>query len=82
MSRVQSQLLEIETNKKLLCRKGICLLLSQLLATTTSQVLESIKRRCRYELFGCDFEFHESSVMDWKTSLEKIQGDKPRVASN
>ena len=36
MSRVQSQLLEIETNKKLLCRKGSRSLLSWPEATTTS----------------------------------------------
>jgi len=43
------------------------------------KVLESIKRRCRYELFGCDFAFHESSVL---VAHEKVCDLRPEGAAD
>ena len=42
-------------------------------------MLESIKRRCRYELFGCDFAFHESSVL---VAHEKVCDLRPEGAAD
>ena len=80
MPRVQGELLEGQTNEKLLCRKGFHCCCPSLAPTITPlQVLESMRRTCRYELFGCDFAFNESAVL---VAHEKVCHLKPEGASD
>merc|ERR1712212_592769 len=43
------------------------------------KVLETIRRRCRYELFGCDFAYNESAVL---VAHEKVCDLKPEGAAD
>ena len=45
----------------------------------TLQVLETMRRRCRYELFGCDFAYNESAVL---VAHEKVCDLKPEGATD
>ena len=78
MSSVQGELLEGQTNEKLLCRKGSHNPLAPT-TITTLQVLETMRRRCRYELFGCDFAYNESAVL---VAHEKVCDLKPEGATD
>jgi len=49
------------------------------MAPTIHQVLETMRRRCRYELFGCDFAYNESAVL---VAHEKVCDLKPEGATD